>query len=154
MKIISHRGNIQGPVPDKENRPSYIDCALQLGYEVEVDLRFEKGEFWLGHDEAQYKIEKHWASLRKEHIWFHCKDIYSCLELAKLEENFKYFCHEFDNYVITSTGKIWVHDLTKIIDNNCIIPLISLNDIKQYKNSAPYGVCTDYVNELKLINFF
>ena len=32
MIIISHRGNIRGPVPDKENRPSYIDCAIGNGY--------------------------------------------------------------------------------------------------------------------------
>ena len=154
MKIISHRGNIKGPVLDKENRPSYIDCAIQLGYEVEVDLRFENGEFWLGHDKSQYKIEKNWAYLRKENIWFHCKDIYSCLELTKTGENFKYFCHHNDNYVVTSTGKIWVHDLSKTIDDNCIIPLISLEDIRKYKNSIPYGICTDYVNEIKIINFF
>ena len=31
MKIISHRGNIKGPLPDQENRPSYIDCAWEAG---------------------------------------------------------------------------------------------------------------------------
>ena len=39
MKIISHRGNIRGAIPDKENRPSYIDCAIGSGYDVEIDLR-------------------------------------------------------------------------------------------------------------------
>ena len=37
LKIISHRGNIKGPQPDKENRPSYIDCAIGNGYQVEID---------------------------------------------------------------------------------------------------------------------
>ena len=31
MRIISHRGNIRGPVPGRENAPSYIDCALVMG---------------------------------------------------------------------------------------------------------------------------
>ena len=31
MKIISHRGNIRGRVPGRENAPSYIDCALGNG---------------------------------------------------------------------------------------------------------------------------
>ena len=57
MKIISHRGNIRGAVPDKENRPSYIDCAIGSGYDVEIDLRMIDGELWLGHDEPQYRIE-------------------------------------------------------------------------------------------------
>ncbi len=38
MKIISHRGNVRGPIPEKENRPSYIDCALGNGYDVEIHL--------------------------------------------------------------------------------------------------------------------
>ena len=50
MKIISHRGNIKGPLPDQENRPSYIDCAMGSGYDVEIDLRIVDGELWLGHD--------------------------------------------------------------------------------------------------------
>ena len=53
MKIISHRGNIRGAIPDKENRPSYIDCAIGSGYDVEIDLRMIDGELWLGHDEPQ-----------------------------------------------------------------------------------------------------
>ena len=42
MKIISHRGNINGIIPEKENRPSYIDSAIGCGYEVEVDIRYIK----------------------------------------------------------------------------------------------------------------
>jgi len=42
MIIISHRGNINGPLVDKENRPSYIDSAIKLDYDVEVDLRIEE----------------------------------------------------------------------------------------------------------------
>ena len=39
MKIISHRGNVKGSIPDKENRPSYIDCEIGNGYDVELDIR-------------------------------------------------------------------------------------------------------------------
>ena len=56
MIIISHRGNIRGEVPSRENAPSYIDCAIGNGYEVEIDVRSINGELWLGHDEAQYKV--------------------------------------------------------------------------------------------------
>ena len=49
MKIISHRGNIKGVVSSKENRPSYIDSAIGSGYEVEVDIRYINGVFWLFH---------------------------------------------------------------------------------------------------------
>lgn len=149
MKIISHRGNICGPVPEKENRPSYIDSAIQLGYQVEVDLRYVNNEFWLGHDFAQYKIELSWMEPRKNMLWFHCKDIDSALELVKLNKDYKFFCHSNDPYVITSVGKFWVHDLKGKIDKNCIIPLLSENDIIFYTNQTPYAVCTDFVNLVK-----
>lgn len=150
MKIISHRGNINGPVPDKENRPSYIDAAIGLGYEVEVDLRFINGEFWLGHDEPQYKINESWMEPRKEKLWYHCKDIESSLELIKTNKGHKFFCHTQDDYVITSVGKLWVHDLSNKINEDCVIPLLSSFEIESYENDVPYAVCTDYVNECKI----
>lgn len=149
MKIISHRGNIKGPIPDKENRPSYIDCAIQLGYDVEVDIRFIDGEFWLGHDIPQYKIEQPWMVLRKDKLWYHCKDLQSALKMAELKI-FKFFCHTEDSYVITSTGHLWVHDLNEDINHTCIIPLLDLHSIIYNKNLNPFAVCTDYVYELKI----
>jgi len=148
MKIISHRGNITGIVPEKENRPSYIDSAIQLGYDVEVDLRFKDNKFWLGHDYPQYLIDMKWMSLRKDNLWFHCKDIESALELSK-HNGFKYFCHSNDEYVLVSTGHLWVHNLNGIINQNCIIPLLDEATIINYKNSTPYAVCTDFIDLCK-----
>lgn len=149
MITISHRGNINGPIPDKENRPSYIDCAIQLGYDVEVDVRYINDEFWLGHDEPQYKIELTWMKLRKEKIWYHCKDLNSTIKLLELDEGFKFFCHSSDDFVLTSTGHVWVHDLSKKINNKCIIPLLSIGEIDDYILTDEFAVCTDYVNHLK-----
>ena len=87
MKIISHRGNIRGPVPGRENAPSYIDCALGNGYDVEIDVRSVNGELWLGHDEPQYKITWNWIFHRQFNLWLHCKD----LEAAKCVTYFNPF---------------------------------------------------------------
>lgn len=149
MIIISHRGNIVGPVPDKENRPSYIDSAIQLGYDVEVDLRYVDEEFWLGHDLPQYKINLEWMSLRKDKIWFHCKDQKSSIKLLELDLGLRFFCHSSDDFVLTSTGHLWVHDLSKKISNKCIIPLLSIDDIKSHRITDEFGVCTDYVKFIK-----
>ena len=147
-KIISHRGNINGPVPEKENRPSYIDCAIQLGFEVEVDIRYINNEFWLGHDEPQYKIELSWIDLRKDKLWFHCKDQESSIKLIELNDGYKFFCHNSDDYVLTSTGHMWVHNLDSKISDKCIVPLLSEHDISHYNNSTPGFVCTDFVNNI------
>ena len=35
MILISHRGNINGKIPEYENNPDYVDSAINLGYEVQ-----------------------------------------------------------------------------------------------------------------------
>ena len=142
MIIISHRGNIRGPVPDKENRPSYIDCAIGNGYHVEIDVRSIDGELWLGHDEPQYKVDHNWLDKRRNYLWLHCKN----LEAAKECWAYHSFCHTGDPFTYTSTGKIWLHDLSMKIDENTIIPLIDKDDVECFVpyGETPYGICTDY----------
>ena len=53
------------------------------------------------------------------------------------------FCHTADPYTYTSTGKIWLHDLTMDIDDSVIIPMIDDTDYPPM-NGEPYGICTDY----------
>jgi hypothetical protein len=142
MIIISHRGNIRGPVSDQENRPSYIDCAIGNGFHVEIDVRSINGELWLGHDEPQYRIDHNWLDKRRHYLWIHCKN----LEAAKECWSYHSFCHSDDPFTYTSTGKIWLHDLTQKIDNTVIIPLLDKNDINNFliTDIYPYGICTDY----------
>ena len=45
MILISHRGNLNGPKPDQENSPNYINNAISKGYNVEIDVWF-KDEFF------------------------------------------------------------------------------------------------------------
>ena len=143
MKIISHRGNVRGPIPDRENRPSYIDCAIGNGYDVEIDVRLIAGQLWLGHDEPQYKVEHSWLQPRKEYLWIHCKDLAAAKECWEYQS----FCHTSDPYTYTSTGKIWLHDLSMKIDNNVIIPMIDDIDYAPMKGK-PYAICTDYTSLL------
>ena len=53
MILISHRGNINGKNESLENSKSYIKRALDLGYDVEVDVWFNNKTFYLGHDEPK-----------------------------------------------------------------------------------------------------
>tara|TARA_B100001964_G_scaffold222877_1_gene268237 strand:+ start:2117 stop:2545 length:429 start_codon:yes stop_codon:yes gene_type:complete len=142
MKIISHRGNIRGSIPDKENRPSYIDCAIGNGYDVEIDVRLIEGQLWLGHDGPQYKVEHCWLQSRKEYLWIHCKDLAAAKECWEYQS----FCHTSDPYTYTTAGKVWLHDLSMNI-NDTIIPLI--DDPIIYLAQKPYAICTDYPYLLK-----
>jgi hypothetical protein len=60
MIYISHRGNIDGKNPQLENKPSYIDHAISLGYDVEIDIWMIDGFLFLGHDAPQYGITQNW----------------------------------------------------------------------------------------------
>jgi hypothetical protein len=144
VKIISHRGNICGPLLDKENRPSYIDCAIGNGYDVEIDVRLIDGELWLGHDEPQYKVDYTWLSVRKEYLWIHCKNVESAYFLNEYRNELQYFCHQSDPFTLTSTGHLWVHDLIGTINNLSIIPLINKESVQKYNQFECYGICTDY----------
>lgn len=149
MKLISHRGNIIGPNFKRENSPSYIDIAISSGYDVEIDINFLNGNFYLGHDTPDYQITDVWMIARKTNLWFHCKNLNSATELINLQEKFniefKFFCHSVDTFVLTSNQCVWVHDLSLKLDNRCIIPLLSEKDIINYNSKTVYAVCTDYI---------
>jgi hypothetical protein len=146
MKLISHRGNIVGPNPSRENTPSYIDTAISSGYEVEVDINYIDGKFYLGHDTPDYEITEKWMELRKKSVWFHCKNVEAASRLGELDKGFMFFCHTSDDFVLTSTNHIWVHNLDMALDTQCIIPLLSDTDVRNYKGEIVYGVCTDYMS--------
>ena len=85
MKLISHRGNINGKIEKFENNPNYIDTAIEQGYDVEIDLRYHQHEFWLGHDEPNYEVTLKWLTDRKDFLWIHCKDLITIDMLRELE---------------------------------------------------------------------
>lgn len=149
MKLISHRGNLRGPIPNKENRPSYIDCAISLGFDVEIDVRVFEGELYLGHDTPDYKVTLDWLKLRRDSLWLHCKDLEAVKVISK--SNLNFFCHEGDEFTIVSNKKIWLHNLKLKADKDTIIPLLNETQLKLHNNLLHnvYGVCSDYVYTIK-----
>ena len=152
MKLIAHRGNISGPNSDEENNPSYIDTALKMSYDVEIDLRYEDQKFYLGHDQAQYKVSEIWLIERKNNLWIHCKDLNSLSALSETEIDFNYFWHQNDDFTLTSKNYIWTYPGKQFSLNSIIVvpesntPLENLIDILDYDC---FGVCSDYLNYVK-----
>ena len=151
MIFISHRGNLNGPEPLRENCPSYIDEALRAGYDVEIDLRMVDAELYLGHDEPQYLIDRDWLLKRKEHLWIHIKDYESIVWISQQEIDFKYFCHESDNFTLTSNGYVWSNDYNKVMTDKCIVPLINRQQVLQYNQKDFYAVCSDYIYDCERV---
>ena len=145
MIYISHRGNLDGPNIDRENSLSYIDEAIERGYDVEIDLRMKGGCLYLGHDEPQYPVDYEWLFQRREKLWIHIKDYDSLIWISKRHEQFKYFCHESDRYTLTSNGYIWSHDLQNKMTNKCIVPLLDREQVLNYEQRDYYAVCSDFI---------
>ncbi len=138
--FIAHRGNLSGPNPLKENQPSYIQEALDLGYHVEIDAWLIKNTFYLGHDKPEYIINDQFLS--KLNLWIHCKNLAALDELI-LEPGINCFSHDEDDYVLTSLCYIWVYPRKIKLTNNCIAVMPERVRDWDLKNCA--GICTDYV---------
>lgn len=140
MKIISHRGNLNGPNPSKENSPDQIDLVINKGYIVEVDLRIKDEEYWLGHDGPQYKINYYWLVNRSNNLVIHAKDLATCDKLFENPHGLNWFYHTDEDVVMTSKGWLWAYP--GIYLKNAITVL--LGGDKNYPDNI-LGICTDYI---------
>lgn len=146
MKIISHRGNLNGPKPERENSPSYIDTAISMGYDVEIDVRYLNREFFLGHDAPEYKVSMKWLQQRKSKLLIHCKNIDAAYVLS-WTDGFHIFSHKDDPYVLTNQGFLWVHDVClDLKKENSIIPLFGVEKMgMEFVDLPVFACCTDEV---------
>ncbi len=144
MILISHRGNLKGRNVERENQPEYIDETINAGFDVEIDVWMIDNEFYLGHDEPQYKVIWNWLSTRYEKLWIHCKNV-EAIEWFNMMGLFNYFWHENDTMVLTSKNYMWVHSGKQpIVGSIAVMPEIHNESI-----SECIGVCSDYINNYK-----
>ena len=144
MIYISHRGNVDGKKPHLENKPEYIDEAISLGYDVEIDVWCIGGVLMLGHDEPQYRITKNWLKKRYDNVWVHCKNI-EALELFNALRSYHYFWHEEDTLTLTSKGVVWAYPGKQPIKGSiAVMPERSNDDV-----SICIGICSDVIKKYK-----
>jgi len=147
MKLIAHKGNVNGPNTSTENTPQQIDWCIENGYDVEIDVRYnvEKDKFYLGHDESKYEINWWWLAGRLEHLWIHCKDLTTLHEFTSNTSGYNYFWHQGDDYTLTSQGQIWASS-GKPYKDDTVIVIENPEDVKEYDC---YGICSDYVGKIR-----
>ena len=149
MILISHRGNINGRLVPFENQPNYIDTAIAAGYDVEIDVWYEKesGRLYLGHDKADYQIDIDWLYERSDKLWIHCKnmDALSFFNKSHLQfgTEYNYFSHDKDMGVLTSYGYIWS---TNLYDNGILV----LPEVfEKTPIEKTIGICSDIIQNYK-----
>lgn len=141
MKLISHRGNINGRMESWENEPTYIDLAISKGYDVEIDVWYENNILWLGHDKPQYGVDFRWFQDRFSKLWIHCKNIESVIFFKNCGYDVNYFWHQTDTITLTSQNHIWAYPGKQPIKNSIAVMPEIFND----NVSDCYGICSDFI---------
>jgi hypothetical protein len=144
MKLISHRGNIDGQHSESENHPQYIETALNIGFEVEVDIWVEDSKLFLGHDMPQYEVDIDWLSTRKDKFWIHCKNVSALQNFYSIDRdgnNFNYFWHQTDLLTLTSKNYIWAYPGNQPMKNSIAVLPEMYSDVI----TNCIGICSDFI---------
>jgi len=156
IALISHRGNLTGPNPQKENTPDYIGQALHQGFHVEVDVWGVEGQLqlYLGHDGPMYPVPFNFIRDRIESLWVHCKNIYALALMRAFLPEARYFFHQTDDYAITSWHDIWCYPGKEPYAPHAVIVMPEtwtvLEDLPSFCLSTNVrGICSDLIAEIK-----
>jgi len=160
MKIIAHRGNLNGPKGSKyENSPSYLIEAMNAGFCVEVDIWIVRDgddkKLFFGHDKPQHLVDSKFFEIGKydpmDRIYFHCKNLDAMLfcHVINVADAFgpgcKFFSHDKDPYTLVSDGSIWTYPDPDNELSTLSIPVVydrhSTWDFDRLKKCE--GICTD-----------
>jgi hypothetical protein len=143
MRLISHRGNINGKFESYENEPNYIDLAIKKGYDVEVDIWYVDSILYLGHDKPQYGIDFRWIRDRVTRLWVHCKNVEAILYFKECGYSVNYFWHQEDTVTLTSHQYIWAYPGKQPIKGSiAVMPEINNDNL-----SECIGICSDYIEK-------
>jgi hypothetical protein len=145
MKLISHRGNTNGPDLLTENTPKKIDFVISRGFDVEIDLWFLDNCFYLGHDDPKFMVGRSFLVDRAQRLWIHCKNINCLAELNKTDLN--YFWHENDFATLTSHRYVWCHpkQLGNYSPNMVCLDFRPAVDFDFYRSKRIHALCCDYM---------
>lgn len=158
MRIISHRGNLNGPDKTRENEMFYLVEALNKGFDIEFDLWYFADRFWLGHDnpERSFSIDTLmiWTSkYSNQKFYVHCKNVWALEKMLYFEKsNLIPFFHDADQCILLRDNTIWVHPNAIVSSQSkeksiavfptCRSVQYDINLDLDFKNF--YGICTDY----------
>lgn len=140
--LIAHRGNIAGPQPELENTIPYIQSALKHGFDCEIDVRWVDGEWWLGHDEPQERID--FSYMCNSQLWVHLKNLDAAREMSVTHGRNKvnYFWHQADDIVITSKDWLWTYPGRELTDRSIAVLPEAVDD---WNIDRAAGICSNYI---------
>lgn len=154
MILISHRGNISGRNPERENTISYIQEAINQDFFVEIDVSFsfEKNKLMLRHDHDGRGSDIDWdfISKNRDKLLIHCKDI-SGLRFIK-DSEYNYFYHGEDDFCLSSKQWIIAHSrmgVDYINKKDIILMLPEKHGLSKDAVKECAGICSDIISFYK-----
>jgi len=146
MKYIAHRGLVDGPNSELENRPEQVLKSLNEGYDCEIDLWHHNGELYLGHDQPTYPIDP--SFLNELGLWVHAKNLAAFRYLLDTSNN--YFWHESDAYTLTSHRYIWTYPGRELTQRSVMVMPEHVDPtLANCRNIGCFAICTDYVKTVQ-----
>lgn len=154
MKLIAHRGNLDGPHPITENNIIALEHAISQGYDVECDVWYRNGRYVLNHDDPgacidhQYLRETSIEWLRRPEVWAHAKTRETCDILTEEGVNVFYLEDgDASDWTWTSKGHFWLGPKNEKAVKNCVLcmPEYSKWRIKDF--NVAYAICSDYITK-------
>ena len=143
MILISHRGNINRIESSEENKPEYIQAALDAGYDVEIDVWNLAGKWFLGHDYPTYPIGTDFLINKK--LLCHAKNLPALDFMLKIDTHC--FWHQEDHYTLTNKGYILSYPGYSTPGYNTICMKSEYHSLSNIKDC--YAICSDYVEYYK-----
>lgn len=147
MKLIAHRGLVNGPDSSLENKPAQIETALALDFDAEVDLWVVSNRYYLGHDEPKYQVD--WEFIEQPGLWVHAKNI-DALYVLGADNKLNFFWHENDAYTLTSQGYIWSYPGKALTKNSIMLmPEWADPSLGNTYGVTCAGICSDWVMQIR-----
>ena len=137
MKLIAHRGNIEGRQKLLENHQNYISNTINQGFDAEIDVWITDGVYF-GHDKPEYKSSMNFLVANSDKLWIHCKNL-KALETLNGIECLNVFWHQKDDYTLTSKGYIWTYPKKEVCDKSVLVT----PDARKYSGPTCFGLCSD-----------
>jgi hypothetical protein len=146
--FIAHRGNIAGPNLKLENTPEYLQAAMDAGYGVEVDIQWDRGVLYYGHDYSLEPVDEKF--IIKRDVFCHAKNIEAIPALMSLGCNV--FVHDTDPCVYTSKGHIWCYPGVHVKSDKAIWLDLHGEPLPEDIPSKLYGICGDDSTIMSRVN--
>lgn len=147
---------LDGPDEALQNHPDQVTKAIGLGFHVEVDVRYIDGNWFLGHDGPEHKIDWQFLNDHSNVLWIHCKNLPAFFKLrSDTTHQLNYFWHDTDEVVFTSKNFVWTYFgklETKSLNSICVMPELNYtwDEIVQMSTDNSWcAICTDYPRKLK-----